>query len=91
MGRWRLRQRSDAQRLLNVIDIKPDVRLRGFDPSAQAVWRQPRYVAAQRAYLSGDGANVVVAIEGAERARVPIHTLSGLVNFGWVALSPPCT
>ena len=36
------------------------------------------YVTTQGAYLSKDGANVVVAIDGAERARVPIHTLGGL-------------
>jgi CRISPR-associated protein Cas1 len=47
------------------------------------------YVTTQGAYLSKDGANVVVAIDGAERARVPIHTLGGLVNFGRVALGPP--
>jgi CRISP-associated protein Cas1 len=47
------------------------------------------YVTTQGAYLSKDGANVVVAIDGAERARVPIHTLGGLVGFGRVALSPP--
>ena len=47
------------------------------------------YVTTQGAYLSKDGANVVVAVEGAERARVPIHTLGGLVGFGRVALSPP--
>jgi CRISPR-associated protein Cas1 len=47
------------------------------------------YVTTQGAYLSKDGANVVVAIDGAERARVPIHTLGGLVGFGRVSLSPP--
>ena len=47
------------------------------------------YVTTQGAYLNKDGANVVVSIEGAERARVPIHTLVGLVGFGRVALSPP--
>jgi CRISPR-associated protein Cas1 len=47
------------------------------------------YVTTQGAYLSKDGANVVVAIDGAERARVPIHTLGGLVGFGLVSLSPP--
>jgi CRISP-associated protein Cas1 len=47
------------------------------------------YVTTQGAYLSKDGANVVVSIDGAERARVPIHTLGGLVGFGRVALSPP--
>jgi CRISPR-associated protein Cas1 len=47
------------------------------------------YVTTQGAYLNKDGANVVVSIEGAERARVPIHTLGGLVGFGRVTLSPP--
>jgi len=47
------------------------------------------YVTTQGAYLSKDGANVVVSIDSAERARVPIHTLGGLVGFGRVALSPP--
>jgi CRISPR-associated protein Cas1 len=47
------------------------------------------YVTTQGAYLSKDGANVVVAIDGAERARVPIHSLGGLVGFGRVALTPP--
>jgi len=47
------------------------------------------YVTSQGAYLSKDGANVVVAVDGAERARVPIHTLGGVVGFGRVALSPP--
>ena len=47
------------------------------------------YGTTQGAYLSKDGANVVVAIEGAERARVPIHTLGGLVGFGRVTLSAP--
>jgi CRISPR-associated protein Cas1 len=47
------------------------------------------YVTSQGAYLSKDGANVVVAIDGAERARVPIHTLGGLVGFGRVTLTPP--
>lgn len=31
----------------------------------------------------------MVSVEGAERARVPIHTLGGLVCFGRVAVSPP--
>jgi CRISPR-associated protein Cas1 len=47
------------------------------------------YVTSQGAYLNKDGANLVVAVDGAERARVPIHTLGGVVGFGRVALSPP--
>jgi CRISPR-associated protein Cas1 len=47
------------------------------------------YITSQGAYLSKDGANVVVAVDGAERARLPIHTLGGVVGFGRVSLSPP--
>jgi len=47
------------------------------------------YVTTQGAYLNKDGANVVVSVEGAERARVPIHTLGSVVGFGRVSLSPP--
>ena len=43
----------------------------------------------KRLYRTFNGANVVVSIEGAERARVPIHTLGGLIGFGRVAVSPP--
>lgn len=46
------------------------------------------YVTTQGAYLNKDGANVVVSVEGAERARVPVHTLGGLVCFGRVSASP---
>ena len=46
------------------------------------------YVTSQGAYLNKDGANVVVSVDGAERARVPIHTLGGLVGFGRVAHEP---
>ncbi len=49
------------------------------------------YVTSQGAYLNKDGANVVVSIDGAERARVPIHTLGGLVGFGRVASARPCS
>jgi CRISP-associated protein Cas1 len=46
------------------------------------------YITTQGAYLNKDGANVVVSVEGAERARVPIHTLGGLICFGRVMASP---
>jgi CRISP-associated protein Cas1 len=46
------------------------------------------YVTTQGAYLNKDGANLVVSVDGAERARVPIHTLGGLVCFGRVMASP---
>jgi CRISPR-associated protein Cas1 len=47
------------------------------------------YVTTQGAYLNKDSANLVGSVEGADRARVPIHTLGGLVCFGRVAMSPP--
>jgi CRISPR-associated protein Cas1 len=47
------------------------------------------YVTTQGSYLSKDGANVVVSVDRVERARVPVHTIGGIVGFGQVALSPP--
>jgi CRISPR-associated protein Cas1 len=46
------------------------------------------YVTAEGAYVRKDGANAVVEVEGAERLRVPIHMLGGVVAFGRVGLSP---
>ena len=37
------------------------------------------YVTTDGAYLSKDGSNVVVTADGAERGRVPIHTLGGVL------------
>lgn len=47
------------------------------------------YVTTQRAWLNKDGQNVVVSVDGAERARMPVHQLAGIVGFGRVALSAP--
>ncbi len=47
------------------------------------------YVTSQGAYLSKDGANVVVSVERVEKARVPIHTIGGIVGMGQVSMSPP--
>ena len=47
------------------------------------------YVTSQGAYLTKDGANVVVSIERVEKARIPVHTIGGIVGFGLVSLSPP--
>ena len=47
------------------------------------------YVTTDGAYLSKDGTNVVVTADGAERGRVPIHMLGGVVCLGRVSLSPP--
>jgi CRISPR-associated protein Cas1 len=47
------------------------------------------YVTSDGAWLTKDGANVVVSREKAELGRVPIHTLGGIVCFGRVGMSPP--
>ncbi len=46
------------------------------------------YISTQGTYLSKDGECVSVRIDGKERAKVPIHTLEGLVCFGRVSASP---
>jgi CRISP-associated protein Cas1 len=47
------------------------------------------YVTSEGAWLTKDGANVVVSREKAELGRVPIHTLGGIVCIGRVGMSPP--
>lgn len=47
------------------------------------------YVTTEGAGLRKDGETVVVEIDGAERARVPMHMLGSLVVFGAIWLSPP--
>lgn len=39
--------------------------------------------------MSKDGENVVVSLDGAERGRVPMHTIGAVVCFGQVAVSAP--
>ena len=46
------------------------------------------YVTNPNAYLSKDGDNVVILIEGKEAARVPAHNLEGIVCFGYMGASP---
>lgn len=46
------------------------------------------YVTTENAWLRKDGANVVVEVEGAERGRVPLHMLEGIVCFGRPGASP---
>ena len=46
------------------------------------------YITTQGAYLKKDGETVAVKIDGSIRLRVPIHTLSGIVCFGNISLSP---
>lgn len=47
------------------------------------------YVTTEGAWLKKDGANIVMEVEGAERARLPAHMLESLVCIGRVLVSPP--
>ncbi|WP_029009605.1 type I-C CRISPR-associated endonuclease Cas1c [Azospirillum halopraeferens] len=47
------------------------------------------FVTTEGSWLRKDGENIVVEVEGAERGRVPIHMMGGVVCFGRVGLSPP--
>lgn len=46
------------------------------------------YVTTPEAYLSRDGLNVVMLVDGKERFRIPIHNIEGIVSFGWSGASP---
>lgn len=46
------------------------------------------YVTTEGAWLHKDGENAVIRIEGAERGRVPVHLLGGIVCFGAVGVTP---
>ena len=46
------------------------------------------FVTTQSSYLSKEGETVVVKVEKDVKARIPIHTLSGIVCFGNVSMSP---
>ncbi len=46
------------------------------------------FVTTQGSYLSKDGECVLVRVEQADKARIPIHTLGGVVCFGNVLVSP---
>lgn len=47
------------------------------------------YVTTEGAAMRKEGENLVVDIEGAERARVPFHMLGSAVVFGAILISPP--
>lgn len=47
------------------------------------------YITTQGSYLHREGETVEVRVERERRARIPIHTLSGIVCFGQVSCSPP--
>lgn len=46
------------------------------------------YVTTEGAALRKDGQNLVAEVEGAERARVPLHMLASVVVFGPILISP---
>jgi CRISPR-associated endonuclease Cas1 len=46
------------------------------------------YVTSDGAYLSLDGENVVVTVEQEELGRVPLHTIEGIITFGYTGASP---
>ena len=46
------------------------------------------YVTSEDAWMRKDGANLVVDVDGAERGRVPLHLLDGVVSFGRAGASP---
>ena len=46
------------------------------------------YVMTKESYLTLDGENVVVSIEQKEKARLPLHTLEGIVCFNYAGASP---
>ena len=46
------------------------------------------FVTSPDSYLSRDGENLLVLIDGKEKLRLPIHTLEGVVCFGYSGASP---
>lgn len=46
------------------------------------------YVMTENAYLTLDGENVVIQVEGSERGRFPLHTLEGILSFSYAGASP---
>lgn len=46
------------------------------------------FVSTQGSYLSKDGECVLIRVDHEDKARIPIHTLGGVVCFGQVSCSP---
>lgn len=46
------------------------------------------YVTSPEAYLTKDGENVVISIEGEKKLQLPVHTLEGIICFGYSGASP---
>lgn len=46
------------------------------------------YVTIPEAYLSCEGENVLVKVNGEIKFRIPIHNLEGIICFGFTGASP---
>lgn len=46
------------------------------------------FITTQGAYLNKEGETVVVSVEKEAKLQIPVHTLSGIVCFGQVSMSP---
>lgn len=46
------------------------------------------YVTTPKSFLARDGENVIIRIEDDERFRIPVHTLEGIISFGYPGASP---
>ena len=46
------------------------------------------YVMTKECYLTLDGENVVVSVDKIEKARIPLHTLEGIICFNYAGASP---
>ncbi len=46
------------------------------------------YVTTPNSYLSLDGENIVILVEGIEKFRIPIHNIESIVCFGFMGASP---
>lgn len=46
------------------------------------------YITTENAYLSLDGENVVVEADGNMLGRMPLHTIDGIMTFGYIGASP---
>lgn len=46
------------------------------------------YVTTEKSYLSLDGENIVILVEGTEKFRIPVHNIESIVCFGYLGASP---
>lgn len=46
------------------------------------------YVTSENAYISLDGENAVIQVENRQLGRIPLHTIDGIITFGYIGASP---